>query len=97
MKHSTFPLLAILTLGSCTSSSGDPLADREKVTYRDRNNDGKVDIENHTYSGVADADWQLLDNDYDGRYEKKILFGIGVIESAVDIPVPTGVKITKTP
>ena len=36
-------------------------------------------------------------DDDDGRYEKKILFGFAVKESAVDIRVPTGVKIETKP
>ncbi|HEX8297366.1 MAG TPA: hypothetical protein VF593_13765 [Chthoniobacteraceae bacterium] len=76
---------------------GDSLKKRERVTYYDRNGDGKVDLEKHRYPGVADADWELHDDDYSGRYEKKLLFGVGVIESSVDIRVPTGVKIEKKP
>ena len=36
-------------------------------------------------------------HDFDGRYEKKILYGIAVLESAVDIPVPTNVPISSNP
>ena len=70
---------------------------REQILYYDRNADGKVDQEKHQYREVADADWELRDEDYDGRYEKKILYGFAVTESAVDIRVPTGVKIETRP
>lgn len=46
---------------------------------------------------MADADWELRDDDHNGRYERKILYGYAVTESVVDIRVPTGVKIEKIP
>jgi hypothetical protein len=72
------------------------MKEAEEITYLDRNGDGKVDREVHRYRGWADADWILEDNDFNGRYEKKTQFGAGIIYSAVDIPVPMGVKITKS-
>ena len=42
-----------------------------------------MDREFHHYPDLADADWELLDDDYDGRYEKKIVYGIGVFKSVV--------------
>jgi hypothetical protein len=86
-------LTAILTT-SC-SYGVFPNIHPAHISYYDRNHDGKVDLETHHYPGVADADWELLDENFNGRYEKKILFGIGVFESAVDIPVPSNVKIQK--
>jgi hypothetical protein len=73
------------------------LEGRAQISCYDRNGDGKVDLEKHQHPGVADADWELRDDDYDGRFEKKILYGFAVQESPVDIPVPTGVKIVRTP
>lgn len=58
---------------------------------------GKVDEEMHRYARAQDADWALRDNDYDGRFEKKILWGVGIFESTVDLPVPTGVHIDPKP
>ena len=84
-------------MGGCASRSGAKLEDRTKILYFDRNGDGKVDLERHTHPGVADADWELRDDDHDGRYEKKILYGFAAGESAVDIPVSTGVKIERNP
>ena len=69
----------------------------EQVLYYDRNGDGKVDQEMHKYRGVADADWELRDDDHDGRYEKKVLYGFAVVESSVDLPVPTHVHIEPKP
>ena len=73
------------------------LKERERVSYFDRNGDGKVDREMHHYVDTADADWELFDNDYNGRYEKKIHFGYAVTEMPVDIPVPNGVQIEQNP
>jgi hypothetical protein len=67
---------------------------RERVTYYDRNGDGKADLEAHRY-GMADADWQLRDDNYDGRYEQKILFGFAIIHSTVDIPVRANVRVKR--
>jgi hypothetical protein len=84
-------------LSGCATHSSDLLEDRAQISYYDRNGDGKVDLEKHQHPGVADADWELRDDDYDGRYEKKILYGFAVKKSAIDIRVPTDVKIEKTP
>jgi hypothetical protein len=99
MRTLTICLLAAATvfLSGCATDSSDPLEDRARISYYDRNGDGKVDLEKHQHPGVADADWELRDDDYDGRFEKKILYGFAVKESPVDIPVPTGVKIVRTP
>lgn len=68
---------------------------RNRVSYFDRNGDGKVDLEKHKYPGVADLDWELRDDNHDGRFEKKVLFGCAVTESEVDIPIPTQ-KVSKS-
>lgn len=73
--------LATLFWPGCAQHRGslnDDLKSREQITYYDRNSDGKVDQEKHHYRGVADADWELRDDDYNGRYEKKILYGFAV-------------------
>ncbi|MDB6125839.1 MAG: hypothetical protein JWQ71_4832 [Pedosphaera sp.] len=75
----------------------DHLERAEQISYYDMNGDGKVDREYHRYPGWSDADWELRDNDYNGRYEKKIRYGEGVIESVVDLPVPTKVHIEVKP
>jgi hypothetical protein len=80
--------------GTSTVPSDIP-GSRVQVTYYDRNGDGKVDREFHHYPDLADADWELLVDDYGGRYEKKVLYGIGVFKSVVDLAVPTGVQIEK--
>ncbi len=90
-------LVAVALSSGCATRSRNTLEDRARLSFYDRNGDGKVDLEEHQHPGVADADWELRDDDYDGRYEKKILYGFAVKESPVDIPVPTGVKIEKTP
>jgi hypothetical protein len=91
-----FSVVAAL-LSGCATHRTDPLEDRAQISYYDRNGDGKADLEKHQHPGVADADWEARDDDYDGRYEKKILYGFAMQESAVDFRVPTGVKIEKRP
>ncbi len=90
-------ILLTLTLCGCGNPKASPqnpgTMPAEETTYYDRNNDGKVDLEKHRYHGWADRDWELRDENYDGRFEKKILYGVGVIESAVNLPVPTNVTI----
>jgi len=91
-------LLLVLSTSCCgPARQKDSLESRDEVTYFDRNGDGRADVENHHYPGVADADWQLRDDDFNGRFEKKILFGVGIVESAVDIPVPKRVRIEAKP
>jgi hypothetical protein len=79
-RHSPFT-----SRGSC--------AVRLRTSYYDRNADGKVDREFHRFEGWADSDWELLDDDFDGRFEKKIRYGVGVLNSIVDISVPKGAPI----
>lgn len=89
-------LLVVAVSPGCTRHD-DSLESGAQISYYDRNGDGKVDLEKHRHPRVADADWELRDDDYSGRYEKKVLFGVGVTESVVDIPVPTGVRIETKP
>ena len=65
----------------------------EEISYYDRNGDGKVDLGIHHYRGTYDADWSLEDTNYSGRFEMKTKYGVGVIKSIVDLPVPKGVRI----
>ena len=95
VAFSLFLLIAAFWSGCATHR--DTLHNREQVFYYDRNSDGKVDQERHHHPGVSDADWELWDDNYDGRYEKKIMFGFAVTESAVDLPVPTHVHIEPEP
>jgi hypothetical protein len=98
MRILTICLLVIAPgfFSGCATHDGDSLERRAQISYYDRNGDGKVDLEKHLHPGVADADWQLRDDDYDGSFEKKILYGFAVKDSLVDIRVPTGVKIEST-
>lgn len=88
-----------LATASACCLGGDPpnapLKKREEIRHYDRNGDGKADLETHHYPGMADADWELRDDDFSGRFEKKILYGIAIVESRVDIPVPMNVRIEK--
>lgn len=94
-------LFCLLLLGAffwpgCTTQSTTP-GSREQVLYYDRNGDGRVDQEKHHFRGVADADWELDDDDYNGRYEKKIVYGFALTESGIDLPVPTHVHLEPKP
>lgn len=93
----TLCLLALLAAVSSCAWHNNNLEGRAKVSYYDMNGDGRVDLEKHQHPGIADADWELRDDDNDGRYEKKVLFGVGIIESSVDLPVPTQVHIETKP
>lgn len=99
MRTLTIYLFAAATvfLSGCAIHYGDSLERRAQIFYYDRNGDEKVDLEKHQHPGVADVDWELRDDDYDGRFERKILYGFVVKESPVDIRVPTGVKIERKP
>lgn len=80
------------------SSAVSPIQeDVEVVTYHDRDGDGKPDLEKHRYPGWADRDWELRDDDHNGRFEKKVVFGVRVIESTIDLAVPVGVKLETKP
>jgi len=97
MRVLSYFLVATALLCSCATQRRVPVEDREQVSYHDGNGDGKMDREKHQHPGMADADWELRDDDHNGRYERKILYGYAVTESVVDIRVPTGVKIEKIP
>jgi hypothetical protein len=101
VRRSAFGLLVAAAIGSGCSrddeldvSGDEAMKHLERISYYDRNGDGKIDEELHRYVGAHDADWTLRDNDYDGRFEKKILYGISIFEKAVDLPVPTGLPIS---
>ena len=98
MKPITLSLLllgAVLWPGCATHRGSE--GGTGQVLYYDRNGDGKVDLERHHFPGLADADWELRDDNYDRRYEKKILYSYAVKETPVDLPVPTDVHIEPKP
>jgi hypothetical protein len=98
MKHPVLCSLMILAaLGSGCGQSDRSADFAEQISYYDRNSDGKVDMEMHEIPGGSDTNWALEDNDYDGRYEKKIVWGVGVFKSTVDIPVATNVQTKPYP
>lgn len=91
----TFCLLAASGFWSGCARDGGNLESRELVSYYDSNGDGKVDLEKHQHPGIADADWELRDENHDGRYEKKVLFGFVMKASGVDLPVAANVRVHK--
>ena len=89
-------LCTAVALFACATDS-PPQLDQGKVTYYDRNHDGRVDFEFHD-TGGGDTDLAVADRDYDGYYD--ILLWHGIVGAAIykhHRPVPTGVKITKGP
>lgn len=83
---------ATLWLSGCATHT-DSLEHRERVLYYDRNGDGIVDLEVHRFPGAGDADWELRDDNFSGRYNRKVLYGFTVREEDVDLPVPVHVTI----
>lgn len=73
----------------------EPPEGKVQISYIDRNGDGKVDLEKHHYPRGADMDWEYRDDNYDGRYEVKVLYGFAVTKTPVDLPVATNVKVEK--
>jgi hypothetical protein len=59
-----------------------------EVRSEDRNADGRIDRELHRYPGLADADWELRDENFDGVYERLIAYGYVVRTQQVSIVVP---------
>jgi len=92
----TFLLLGSVFWSGCAAHK-ETVQGTGQVFYYDRNGDGMVDLERHHFPGLADADWELRDDNYDGRYEKKIVYGYAVVESSVDLPVPKNVHIEPKP
>lgn len=93
-------IILILVLLEITNSvcakelcKDDSTSFKEEIHYYDRNNDRKVDFESHIFPCLADANWELRDDNYDGRYEVKFVYGIGLYSVEVDIQIPEGVEI----
>jgi hypothetical protein len=85
-----------LWLIACSKPPDDDaeMRKREIVTYHDRNADGKVDLERHRYLGYADADWELRDDNFDGRFEARWNYGVGLRKTTINVTVPTNVTIS---
>ena len=86
-----------MTFGSGCTTSTESFPSGEQIYYFDRNGDGEIDQEKHKYPEWFDADWDLLDDDFDGNYEKKISYGFSLVETIVDLPVPIDVEIETQP
>lgn len=61
----------------------------QRVIYKDTNGDGKIDQEYHANSG-ADMNWEMKDENFDGRYEKRIYHGFATEVTIIDKPIPKG-------
>ena len=99
MNIISIPLLGfgiIFLLCSCSSQSlSEHPSGKEIVKYEDTNKDGRIDSETHTYPNAYDADWSLDDTNFDGKYDKEITQGVGIIIRRVSIPVPKSIKLVE--
>ena len=77
--------------GSVRASSASAVAD---ISYFDRNGDGTSDFELHRPAGCDDCDWALVDGDFDGRYDTRVVWSFGVEREAADLQVPIDVPLT---
>jgi hypothetical protein len=67
--------------------------DTTLVTYYDRNSDGVADFELHEPPYCDDCIWALVDIDFNGRYERRVNWSVGIIHTEVDMPVPDKVEL----
>jgi len=72
-----------------TAHSYASLSDEcHSINYYDQNADGIIDHETHNYSCVSHSDWELIDLDYDGRYDLKKEEGGSKRSTKVDLRAP---------
>lgn len=89
----------LLALVVCTHGNRDAVRAPEvtdavpAVTHYDRNLDGVADLELHQPPHCDDCDWALVDVDFDGRYERRVVWSFGIVKSEVDQAVPTNVGL----
>lgn len=83
-------LIAVLFLAGCATDDHGPdeRYANEIITRKDRNNDGVYDYELHHSRTGDEADWELVDNDYDGVFDEKIRYGYTVRREPVYITIP---------
>jgi hypothetical protein len=91
--HRVAILCIAVALVGCAPKSPSAI-ERGKITYYDRNGDGRVDFEYHDLGG-GDMDWALADRNYDGFYDIRLRYGIVLGIDRVHIGVPSGVSITR--
>lgn len=82
----------VLALGFQAGCAGPPTngAPKERIIYLDRNRDGRIDEEKHVASDGCDMDWSLIDTDFDGFYDRKVLYGVAVTSQLVRSPIRAG-------
>ena len=90
-------LLGVVAACAHGDRESDRAAEAPKVvaaaTYYDRNLDGVADLELHQPPHCDDCDWALVDIDFDGRYERRVIWSFGMIKEEVDKPVPKDVDL----
>jgi hypothetical protein len=83
--------LSILATVTCLSGCS---THEEQITYLDKNGDDRIDTESHHFTGAYDADWELIDTDFNGRFDKRVSYSYSVREESVDLPVPSGFELS---
>ena len=94
-------LVATIALVGCATqakpdrqaSAPAAVSDPAKITYYDRNHDGRVDYEFHDF-GCCDRNWARVDTDFNGRYDIELKWGRSFQRKPADLPVATGVNIS---
>lgn len=80
--------IAMVGLSGCATVADPNVPEfKYKVNYTDKNDDGYIDAAFFALVGGADGDFTLQDTDFDGRYDKATVYGIGVFHREVDYPV----------
>jgi hypothetical protein len=89
----TIALVGCATQAKLDQQTSATVSDPAKISYYDRNHDGRVDYEFHDY-GCCDRNWALVDTDFNGRYDLEVLWGDSYQKKPTDLPVAVDVTIT---
>jgi len=83
-------LVATLALAGCASWKHDPSEPvKPMITLSDTNNDGIPDVARFRYTEFsADGDYELLDKDYDGYFDTKVIQGYDLQEQPLKPEIP---------
>lgn len=87
-------VILLLLIANAFVNASELPKDCVKITYYDRNSDGKVDREYHR-SCMSHSSIEFFDNDFDGKYEVKFHYAYTPLKYNVDLPVAQDVKIEK--
>ncbi len=72
-------LVAAFALGGCASWKAAPgEGPKPIITLSDSNNDGLPDVARYRFVEYPDGDYEILDTNYDGYFDKKVGQGYGL-------------------